>query len=165
MNKKVPVIRTGQTVRVFQKIKEGEKERIQMFEGLVIKVNSGHGADRSFTVRKVVEGIGVEKIYPLYSPRIDKIEVKKEAKVRRAKLYYMRDRSGKSARLKESFVQNAEWEPVIEHAVKAADAPVEEAEAVETPEVAVEAVETAETAVVEEAPEEAHAAEEDSKKE
>ena len=180
MNKKVPVIRTGQTVRVFQKIKEGEKERIQMFEGLVIKVNSGLGADRSFTVRKVVEGIGVEKIYPLYSPRIDKIEVKKEAKVRRAKLYYMRDRSGKSARLKESFVQNAEWEPVIEHAVKAADAPVEEAEAMETPEVTVEAVETAETpetaaveeaAPAEEAPaeeaaaEEAPAAEEDSKKE
>ena len=66
--KTVPVIKTGLTVRVHQKIKEGEKERIQIFEGLVIKVNSGHGADKAFTVRKIVEGIGVEKNFPLYSP-------------------------------------------------------------------------------------------------
>lgn len=104
VKKKIPVIQVGHTVRVHQKIKEGEKERIQVFEGLVIRVNSGHGADKTFTVRKIVEGIGVEKIFPLYSPNIQKIEVKKESKVRRAKLYYMRDRAGKSARLKESFV-------------------------------------------------------------
>ena len=104
IKKKVPVILTGHTVRVHQKIKEGEKERIQIFEGLVIRVNSGHGADKTFTVRKIVQGIGVEKIFPLYSPNIQKIEVKKESKVRRAKLYYMRDRSGKSARLKEGFI-------------------------------------------------------------
>lgn len=104
IKKKVPVIQTGHTVRVHQKIKEGEKERIQIFEGLVIRVHGGHGADKTFTVRKIVEGIGVEKIFPLYSPNIQKIEVKKESKVRRAKLYYMRERAGKSARLKESFI-------------------------------------------------------------
>lgn len=104
IKKKVPVIQPGHTVRVHQKIKEGEKERIQIFEGLVIRVHGGHGADKTFTVRKIVEGIGVEKIFPLYSPNIQKIEVKKESKVRRAKLYYMRERAGKSARLKESFI-------------------------------------------------------------
>ena len=109
-NKKIPVIRAGYTVRVHQKIKEGEKERIQIFEGLVIKVGSGHGADKTFTVRKIVEGIGVEKIFPLYSTNIQKIQVTKTSKVRRAKLYYMRDRSGKSARLKESFVTDQQTE-------------------------------------------------------
>ena len=111
--KEVPKIKAGHTVRVHQKIKEGEKERIQMFEGLVIKVNSGTGADKTFTVRKVVEGIGVERIFPLYSPLLEKIEVKKEAKVRRSKLYYMRKRSGKSARLKEGFVTDQEMEAAI----------------------------------------------------
>lgn len=106
--KKVPTISIGNTIKVHQKIKEGEKERIQIFEGLVIAINSGHGADKTITVRKIVEGIGVEKIYPLYSPNIEKIEVKKKSKVRRAKLYYMRDRSGKSARLKETFVTDKE---------------------------------------------------------
>lgn len=106
--RKVPTIRTGNTVKVHQKIKEGEKERIQIFEGLVIAINSGHGADKTITVRKIVEGIGVEKIFPLYSPNLEKIEVKKKSKVRRAKLYYMRDRSGKSARLKETFVTDKE---------------------------------------------------------
>ncbi|MDA1061286.1 MAG: 50S ribosomal protein L19, partial [bacterium] len=110
IKKKVPVLRTGYTVRVHQKIKEGEKQRIQIFEGLVIKMNSGYGADKTFTVRKIVQGIGVEKIFSLYSPLIEKIEVKKIAKVRRAKLFYMRKRSGKSARLKEGFVNIAEAE-------------------------------------------------------
>lgn len=109
-----PVIQPGYTVRVHQKIKEGSKERIQIFEGLVIKVNSGHGADKTFTVRKIVEGIGVEKIFPLYSPKIEKIEVKKKSKVRRSKLYYMRERSGKSARLKESFISSEELEKMLE---------------------------------------------------
>ncbi len=110
IKKKVPAIRAGNTVRVHQKIKEGEKERIQIFEGLVIKLNSGHGADKTFTVRKIVQGIGVEKVFSLYSPTIVKIEIKKKAKVRRSKLYYMRERSGKSARLKEGFVTEAEME-------------------------------------------------------
>ena len=104
MKKKVPELKSGFTVAVHQKIKEGEKERVQIFEGLVIAVGSGHGADKTFTVRKVVEGIGVERIFPLYSPRIEKIQVKKEGKVRRARLYYMGKRFGKSARLRETFV-------------------------------------------------------------
>ena len=112
--KKVPTIRPGNTVRVHQKIKEGEKERVQIFEGLVIKIGSGHGADKTFTVRKIVEGIGVERVFLFYSPQIVKIDVKKESKVRRSKLYYMRDRSGKSARLKETFVQEQEMEGAIE---------------------------------------------------
>lgn len=98
--KKLPVIRPGYTVRVHQKIREGEKERIQVFEGLVMGFNAGHGASKMMRVRKIVEGIGVEKIYPLYSPIIAKIEVKKTPKVRRAKLFYMRNLSGKSARLR-----------------------------------------------------------------
>lgn len=115
--KKVPEVKPGHTVRVHQIIKEGEKERVQIFEGLVIKIGSGHGADKTFTVRKVVEGIGVEKVFPLYSPMIKKIELKKYSKVRRAKLYYMRDRFGKSARMKEGFISGVdekEFEKSIE---------------------------------------------------
>lgn len=141
--KKVPVIQPGNTVKVHQKIKEGEKERIQIFEGLVIKINSGYGADKTITVRKIVGGIGVEKIFPLYSTNIEKIEVKKKSKVRRAKLYYMRNRSGKSARLKETFVSEKELEESIEELAekkakedeaKAEDTPTEEvATSEETP--------------------------------
>lgn len=114
VKKKVPELKAGYTVKIHQKIKEGEKERVQIFEGLIIKINSGYGADKTFTVRKIVEGIGVEKIFPLHSPNIVKIEVKKKSKVRRAKLYYMRERSGKSARLKETLVSNKEMELSIE---------------------------------------------------
>jgi large subunit ribosomal protein L19 len=102
--KKMPELKSGMTIRVHQKIKEGEKERIQIFEGLIIKVSGGDGLNKTITVRKMVEGIGVEKIFPIYSPTIAKIEVKKKSKTRRAKLYYMRGRSGKSARLKGKFV-------------------------------------------------------------
>jgi len=112
--KKVPVLEAGMTVRVHQKIKEGEKERVQIFEGLVIKVSHGHAVDKTFMVRKVVEGIGVEKIFALYSPNIQKIEVTKKSKVRRAKLYYMRDRFGKSARLKGRFITDEEKDKEIE---------------------------------------------------
>ncbi|MBU2265180.1 50S ribosomal protein L19 [Patescibacteria group bacterium] len=98
--KKVPEIKAGQTVKVYQRVKEGNKERVQPFEGLVIAVKHGQGLDGTFTVRKIASGVGVEKIYPLHSPTIDKIEVLKKANVRRAKLYYMRARSGKSARMK-----------------------------------------------------------------
>ncbi len=113
MKKKVPDLKPGYTVAVHQKIKEGEKERVQIFEGLIIAIGSGHGADKTFTVRKVVEGIGVERIFPLYSPRIEKIQVKKEGKVRRARLYYMAKRFGKSARLKETFVSENEMEKEV----------------------------------------------------
>ena len=136
--KKAPTIEPGMTVRVHQKIKEGEKERIQIFEGLVLKVSHGHGADKTFTVRKIVEGIGVEKIFPVYSPNIDKIEIQKKNKTRRAKLYYMRERFGKSARLKGRFLteeeKNAgqeEEEPIVEEAP--VEAPAEEPKAEEAP--------------------------------
>lgn len=106
--KKVPEVRTGYTVKVSQKIVEGGKERIQNFEGLVIKTGSGAGVQKTFTVRKIVEGIGVEKTFPFHSPNVTKIQVIKKAKVRRQKLYYMRERSGKSARLLEKQVTDEE---------------------------------------------------------
>jgi len=105
--KNTPEIKAGYTVRVHQKIKEGEKERVQMFEGLVIKTSGGKGLNGTFTVRKVVSGVGVEKIFPLNSDSITKIEIKKKANVRRSKLYYMRKRAGKSARLKEEHTDLA----------------------------------------------------------
>ena len=97
----LPEIKPGQTVRVHQRVKEGAKTRVQPFEGLVIAAKHGRGLDGTFTVRKIAEGVGVEKIYPLHSPTIDKIEILKTSKVRRAKLYYMRERSGKSAKMKD----------------------------------------------------------------
>ncbi|MBN2096475.1 50S ribosomal protein L19 [Candidatus Peregrinibacteria bacterium] len=124
--KPLPEVKPGYTVRIHQKIKEGNKERVQVFEGLVIKIGHGEGIEKTITVRKVVEGIGVEKVFPLHSPGIKKIDVKKKAKVRRSKLYYMRDRSGKSARLQERHVtdveraeEEAKMEAMIEEAVKA----------------------------------------------
>lgn len=105
MKKKVPDLRPGQTVRIHQKIIEGDKERTQMFEGLVIKIGSGMGVDKTFTVRKVVEGIGVEKTYPFHSPNVLKIEIKKASHVRRARLYYMRGLEGKATRLREKTIK------------------------------------------------------------
>ncbi len=96
----LPIFKAGDNVKVHVRIKEGSKERIQLFEGLVIKKH-GTGTSETFTVRKMSYGIGVERIFPLHSPLVDKIEVIRKNKVRRAKLYYMRERKGKSARLKE----------------------------------------------------------------
>lgn len=93
-----PVLRPGETVRVHVKVVEGEKERTQVFEGIVIAI-SGSGNRTTFTVRKLSYGVGVERIFPLHSPRIEKVEVVSRGKVRRAKLYYLRERSGKAARL------------------------------------------------------------------
>jgi large subunit ribosomal protein L19 len=95
-----PAMRSGDTVRVHVKVREGDKERIQVFEGTVIGQHRG-GARATFTVRKVSFGQGVERIFPLHSPIIDKIEVVRSAKVRRAKLYFLRDLRGKAARMKE----------------------------------------------------------------
>ena len=103
-------VRSGDTVKVHVKIKEGEKERTQTFEGLVISVKGENGVNQNITVRKIVSGVGVEKIFPIHSSTIEKIEVIKEAKVRRAKLYYMRERSGKSARLKETYLKEGDIE-------------------------------------------------------
>lgn len=96
----------GDTVDVHTKILEGEKERIQVFSGIVI-ARSGSGSKEMFTVRRIVAGEGVERKFPLHSPRIAKIDVKRSAVVRRAKLYYMRNRSGKSARLRERRSEQA----------------------------------------------------------
>ena len=105
LRKKIPTIEAGMSVKVSQKIKEGEKERVQNFEGLVIAVNGGKGASGTFTVRKIVGKIGVEKVFPLHSSTISKIEVIKKAKVRRSKLYYMRELRGKAARMSETHVR------------------------------------------------------------
>lgn len=92
-------LRSGVTVRVHQKIREGDKERVQAFEGLVIKLSSGNGTGKTFTVRKVVDGIGVEKIFPIQSPNIAKIEITRKSRVRRAKLYFMRGKLGEHFKL------------------------------------------------------------------
>ena len=126
--KKALNLQSGMTVRVHQKIKEGEKERVQIFEGLIIKISHGHGTNKTFTVRKVVEGIGVEKIFPIHSPNIAKIEIKKKSKVRRSKLYYMRERFGKSARLKGRFLTEQEKETEEKEEELATESPPEEGE-------------------------------------
>lgn len=100
LKEELPRFKSGDTVAVHYKVKEGNKERIQIFEGIVIRV-SGGGVSKNFTVRKVSSGIGVERIIPLNSPLVEKIEVKRIGKVRRSKLYYLRDLSGKAARIKE----------------------------------------------------------------
>ena len=110
----LPEIRPGDTVRVHQKIKEGDKERIQAFDGLVIARKHGKGAGAMITVRKVVEGIGVERIFPIHSPVIEKIEILKREKARRAKLYYLREAKGKRAKLKRrKFIQAVVTKPEI----------------------------------------------------
>ncbi len=101
MRKDIPAFRPGDTVRVHVKIKEGDKFRIQVFEGVVIGIKR-NGISSTFTVRKVSSGYGVERIFPVHSPIIDKLEVVKSGKVRRARLYYLRGRRGKAARLKEA---------------------------------------------------------------
>ena len=100
MKTDLPELRPGQTVRVDVMIKEGDKSRIQAYEGVVVKVQ-GSGIGKTFTVRKISSGIGVERTFPVHSPVIDKITVVRQGKVRRARLYYLRNRSGKSAKLKE----------------------------------------------------------------
>jgi large subunit ribosomal protein L19 len=96
----VPKFDIGDTVDVHQRILEGQKERVQVFSGVVI-ARRGEGMRESFTVRRIVQGEGVERVFPLHSPRIAKVEVKRTGKVRRAKLYYLRDRVGKATRLRE----------------------------------------------------------------
>lgn len=100
----LPEFRPGYTVRVHQRIREGGKERVQIFEGLVIARKGGHGANASFMVRKIASGVGVERIYPLHSPNIVKLEVTKSPMVRKAKLYYVRGRQDNSPRSRKDKV-------------------------------------------------------------
>ena len=95
-----PAMKSGDTVKVHVKVREGDKERIQVFQGIVIS-RKGGGTRQMFTVRKVSGGVGVERMFPLYSPSIDRIEVERHGRVRRAKLYYLRDLRGKAARIEE----------------------------------------------------------------
>jgi large subunit ribosomal protein L19 len=97
-NKKIPQFQTGDTVGVYVKIKEGEKERVQLYTGVVLKVQ-GSGTGRSFTVRKIASGVGVERTFPVLSPSIDRVEVISRGKVRRSRLFYLRGLKGRSARL------------------------------------------------------------------
>ena len=100
--KEMPVVNVGDTVKVHVKVKEGARERIQIFEGTVIAKKHG-GIEETVTVRRLSYGVGVEKIFPLHSPTIDKIEVVRRGNVRRAKLYYLRDRVGKAAKVREKL--------------------------------------------------------------
>ncbi len=97
---RIPKFNIGDTVKVHFRVVEGEKERIQVYEGVVISRNGGESPEATFTVRRVAYGEGVERVFPLHSPRVEKVEVSREGVVRRAKLYYLRDRTGKAARVK-----------------------------------------------------------------
>ena len=102
MKEQPPQVAIGDTVRVHIRVKEGSRERIQVFEGTVLAKKHG-GIEESFTVRRISYGIGVEKVFPLHAPSIEKVEVVRHGKVRRAKLYYLRDRVGKAAKVKEAL--------------------------------------------------------------
>ena len=123
--KDMPDIRPGDTVKVHQKIKEGDKERIQIFEGIVIARKHGQGINSTITVRKVVEQIGVERIFPVHSPSLAKIEVVKSGKARRSKLYYLRTAKGTKAKLKKRNLSAAIAPEVVAEAV--VETPVVEA--------------------------------------
>jgi large subunit ribosomal protein L19 len=121
-NPKIPALQPGDTVRVHQKIVEGDRERIQVFQGTVIRLRKG-GVNASFTVRRIASNnVGVERTYLLNSPRIDKVEVMRHAKVRRAQLYYFRNLRGKSARLKEQLTGGAK---AVAREAAAKEAPLE----------------------------------------
>ena len=137
----IPDLKVGNTVKVHVRIKEGNKERIQVFEGIIIKVQ-GAGVNKTFTVRKISYGVGVEKTFLIHSPLVEKVEVVRVGKARRAKLFYLRDRVGKAAKTKE--IAGARIEN-IEISVKGEEAPV----AVETVEVPAEVAQTEEAPVVE----------------
>ncbi len=128
MKNKIPELKIGNTVRVHVRVKEGNRERIQVFEGIIIKKQGG-GVNETFTVRKISYGVGVEKTFLVHSPRIEKIEVTRVGRARRAKLYYLRDRVGKAAKTKEQVGARIETREIT---VKEDVVPVEgEPEAVE----------------------------------
>ena len=141
LKNKIPELKVGNTVKVHVRIKEGNKERIQVFEGIIIK-KQGAGVNKTFTVRKISYGVGVEKTFLIHSPLVEKVEVVRVGKARRAKLFYLRDRVGKAAKTKE--IAGARIEN-IEISVKGEEAPA----AVETVEAPVEVAQTEEAPVVE----------------
>ena len=130
MKNKIPELRVGNTVKVHVRVKEGNRERIQVFEGTIIKVQGG-GVNQTFTVRRIASGVGVEKTFLVHSPAVEKVEVTRVGKARRAKLFYLRDRVGKSAKTKEKVGARIQTNEIVlkEEAVEAAP---EEAPAVET---------------------------------
>ena len=130
MKNKIPLLKVGDTVKVHVRVKEGNRERIQVFEGTIIKVQGG-GVNQTFTVRRIASGVGVEKTFLVHSPAVEKVEVTRVGKARRAKLFYLRDRVGKSAKTKEKVGARIQTNEIVlkEEAVEAAP---EEAPAVET---------------------------------
>ena len=144
-NKQIPDISTGDTVKVYCRIVEGDRERIQVFQGVVIKIRKG-GAGASFTVRHVASGIGVERTFPFLSSNVEKVEIVRQGKVRRSKLYYLRGLSGKEARRKIKRVERKSKDVTVELAA------AEPEDAITEEPVAVEATTAEETPVVVEAP-------------
>ncbi len=138
MKSKIPVLNVGDTVKVHVRVKEGNRERIQVFEGIIIKVQGG-GVNQTFTVRKTSYGVGVEKTFLVHSPAVEKVEVTRVGKVRRAKLFYLRDRLGKSAKTKEKIGARIETKEVTIKEELAEEPAVEEAPVAETVEAAPEA--------------------------
>ena len=148
LKNKIPELKVGNTVRVHVRIKEGNKDRIQVFEGIIIKVQGG-GVNQTFTVRKISYGVGVEKTFLIHSPLVEKVELVRVGKARRARLFYLRDRVGKAAKTKEKIgarIENKEIvikEDIVEEPVAeevAVETAPEEAPAVETEKVTVEEV-------------------------
>ncbi len=131
-NPNIPAFASGDTVKVSTKVVEGDKERTQVFQGTVIRVRHG-GASSSFTVRRVTYGVGVERTFPLYSPRVEKVEVVRHGKARRAKLYYLRGLSAKASRIKERRLSPQELEQEQEEARKLELEPESEQESEEAP--------------------------------
>ena len=151
LKNKIPELRVGNTVRVHVRIKEGNKERIQVFEGIIIKKQGG-GVNATFTVRRISYGVGVEKTFLVHSPMIEKVELVRVGKSRRAKLYYLRDRVGKAAKTKEKVGARIEnREIVVKEEVVPGEAVVAEVATEETVAEAVEAAKVEEAKAAEEA--------------
>ena len=131
LKNKIPYLKVGDTVRVHQRIKEGNRERIQVFEGIIIKKQGG-GINATFTVRRVAYGVGVEKTFLVHSPMMEKVEVVRVGKARRAKLYYLRDRVGKAAKTKEDIGARIENKEIVLKE-EVAEAKVEAEAATEAP--------------------------------
>lgn len=169
LKKTIPLLKAGLTVKVHEKIKEGEKFRTQIFEGLIIRIRNQKNINTTITVRKIVDGIGVEKIFMVHSPNVEQIEVLREAKIRQANILYIRELSGKAARLKSKFVTDIAQQQLIADepaptVSTSEEAPAEDAaENIEAPQAEQAEAPAAEEPKTEDAPSEAK--EEEEKKE